>query len=65
MKFKKKLVNALVTGAVLATMSNAQAKPNDQLNLATDAPAKIQEYFASWKQGERISGQLPFRGTFR
>ena len=57
MKFQKNLVNALVTGAVLATMSSAQAKPNDQLSISADAPAKIQEYFASWKDGDRLSGR--------
>ena len=57
MKFQKNLVHALVTGAVLATMSSAQEKPNDQLSISADAPIKIQEYFASWKEGERLRGR--------
>lgn len=57
MKFQKTLVNALVTGAVLATMSSVQAKPNDQLSLSADASTKIQESFASWKEGDRLRGR--------
>ena len=57
MKYQRNLVNALVTGAVLAAMSSAQAKPNDQLNLSADASAKVQEHFASWKEGDRLRGR--------
>ncbi len=57
MKFQKTLVNALVTGAVLATMSSAQARPTDQLSLSADASTKIQESFASWNEGDRLRGR--------
>jgi uncharacterized membrane protein len=43
--------------AVAALAGAAHAKPNEQLTLAENAPAEIQEAFTQWQAGERISGR--------
>ncbi len=57
MKFNKQVASALLAGAALASASAVIAKPNAQLKVSDEAPAKVQEEFSGWQEGERLRGR--------
>jgi uncharacterized membrane protein len=55
---QKHIIQSVMAGLALATVAGtAQAKPNEQLSLADNAPASVQQAFESWQDGERVSGR--------
>ena len=55
---KNSINSALLAGAALAVMTSASvAKPNSQLSLSADAPAKVKENFNAWVEGTALSGR--------
>ncbi len=55
---KTSIATSLIAGVALAAMAGAaNAKPNDQLSIDDSAPAELQEAFAAWQAGDRISGR--------
>jgi uncharacterized membrane protein len=57
MNISKNITTALITGAALAAAGGLAAKPNSQLSLAETASPAVQSAFASWAQGNRLSGR--------
>lgn len=53
------ITKSLVAGAALAALSvgSLQAKPNDQLTVADDAPDAIKAKFSAWVGGEKARGR--------
>ena len=52
------IAKSVMAGLALAAVAGAaHAKPNTQLPLAESAPASVQEAFATWQAGERLSGR--------
>jgi len=53
------ITKSLVAGATIAALSIgvADAKPNDKLTIADDAPEAIKTAFTSWLAGESIRGR--------
>ena len=55
---QKSIALSVFAGLAMATAAGAaHAAPNDQLELAENAPSSVQEDFAAWKAGERLSGR--------
>jgi len=55
----KSISKSLIAGAALAALSInvADAKPNDQLTIADNAPSEIKEAFDAWMGGETVRGR--------
>ena len=52
------ITKLLLAGAVAVTLSTSvQAKPNDQLSIAADAPEKIKAKFTKWVGGKKVRGR--------
>jgi len=52
------ITRSLLAGAAAVALSaSIQAKPNDQLTIAEDAPDEIKAKFASWVAGEKARGR--------
>lgn len=55
---KNSLNKALIAGATLALMTTTvDAKPNDQLTLASGASDLVKEKFEAWVAGNNVSGR--------
>lgn len=55
---KLNLNRALIAGAAVAAMSSTvNAKPNDQLSIAPNAPEAIKTEFNQWVAGETLRGR--------
>ena len=58
MTTKSNIAGALLAGAAFAAMAGqAEAKPNDQLTIADDAPEEVKAAFSKWLAGESPSGR--------
>ena len=57
MKLQTKITTALIAGAAIVAASGAISKPNSQLTLVENTPAKVQTAFASWQAGDRLRGR--------
>jgi uncharacterized membrane protein len=57
MKLSKDIAAALLTGAALASAGSVSAGPNEKLTVADAAPDNVKTDFASWKEGNRLSGR--------
>lgn len=57
MTIKANIAGALIAGAALAVSGGADAKPNNQLTLTAEAPAKVQDAFGKWQAGDRLRGR--------
>lgn len=58
MSASQSIAKALTVGAILAaSVSVATAKPNSQLSINTQAPAKVQTAFNSWVEGGKLKGR--------
>jgi uncharacterized membrane protein len=55
---KLNLNKALIAGAAVAVLSTvAEAKPNDQLSVAPNAPDAVKSEFKKWVAGETLRGR--------
>ena len=58
MTTKSSIAGALLAGAAFAAMAGqAEAKPNEQLKIADDAPEEVKAAFSRWMAGESLSGR--------
>ena len=53
---KAQIGAALAAGLGLAIAASANAKPNDQLSLASAASGGVKQAFDDWKAGKRVKG---------
>lgn len=58
MSASQTIAKALTLGAILAaSVTVANAKPNSQLKINSEAPVKVQAAFQSWVDGDRLKGR--------